>query len=132
MNVQVGDLRLRNGNQTQLLGFLAEVAGHERFDHVALQIFFEALPDDGGGHVAGAEARQARHFLILLDDRFGFAGDFFGGDFDRDLAFDAVLLLCVIPRQFLWDSLFTLSDYRSNLAGPRPSGARRPGSFTHR
>ena len=46
-----------------------------------------------------AEAGQSRHLLILLNDDFGFAGDFFRGDFDRNLAFDAVffrVVLCVV------------------------------------
>ena len=106
MNVQVGDLGLRHRNQAELFGFFAEVARDQGLDHVAFQIFFEALLDDGRGHVAGAEAGQARDFLILLDDRFRFASDFLGGDFDRDLALDAVLSSRRSWRRlFLWDSL---------------------------
>ena len=59
MNVQVGDARLRYRNHPQLFRLFAEVARDQRLDHVALQIFFEALPDDRRGHVPGAEARAA-------------------------------------------------------------------------
>ncbi len=90
VNVQVGDARLGDWNHALLFGFLAEVAWDEGLDHVALEVFFEALLDDGRGHVTGAEARQARHLLVFLDDHFHFASDIFGGDFDRDFAFDAV------------------------------------------
>ena len=95
VNVQVGDARLGHGNHPELFGLFAEVARDQGLDHIALQVFFEALPDDGCGHVSGAEARQAGHLLIFLDNHFHFASDFLGGDFDRNLAFDAVLVLRV-------------------------------------
>jgi len=53
------------------------------------------------GNVSGAEARQPRDFLILLDDCLGLAGNFLGGDFDRNLALHAVFLRV---NCFLWDS----------------------------
>ncbi len=93
MNMQVGDARLGDRNHSQLFGFLAEVARDQRLDHIALQVFFKSLPDDRRRHVPGAEPGQARHLLIFLDQHFSFAGDFFGGDFDRNLALDAVFLL---------------------------------------
>jgi len=44
----------------------------------------------------GAEARQARNFLVFLNDDLSLASDFLGGNFDRNLAFDAVLLRLVV------------------------------------
>ena len=93
VNVQVGDPRLRDRNQSQLLRLFAEVARHQSLNHIALEVFLEALPDDGSGHVPGAESRQPRHLLILLDDDFSFASNFLGRDLDRNLALDAVFVL---------------------------------------
>ena len=67
VQVEVGDLRLRHRDQTLLVGLLAEVARDQGLDHVALQVFGKALPDDGGGHMSAAEAGEARQLLILLD-----------------------------------------------------------------
>ena len=65
VDVQVGHLRLRNRNQALLFGFFTEVAGNEGLDHIALQIFFEALPRDGIGNVR-RENRASAPLLILL------------------------------------------------------------------
>ena len=119
------------GNQSLLFGFFAEVAGNQSFDHVALQVFFETLFDDRCGYMAGAEARQPRHLLIFLNNHFCFAGDFVGRNFDRDLAFDAVLLLRVGGFSFCGTHVLT-SRLACNV-GPDP-GFKSPGPilFTRR
>ena len=61
-------------------------------NHVALQVFLEALLDDGRGHVSSPEAWQPGDLLIFLDNNFHLATDFGGRNFDRNLAFDAVFL----------------------------------------
>ena len=80
MNVQIGDSRL------------AEVARNQRLDNIALQIFFEPLPDDGRRHVPAPKAWQARHLLILLDDGLSLASDGLRRNLHGDLALDAVFL----------------------------------------
>ena len=92
MNVQIGDSRLRNRNHAELLGLFAEVARNQRLDNIALQIFFEPLPDDGRRHVPAPKAWQARHLLILLDDGLSLASDGLRRNLHGDLALDAVFL----------------------------------------
>ena len=92
MDMQVGDARLRHRNHALLFRLFAEVARDQSLDYIAFQVFLEALLDDGGRHVSGAKTGEPRHLLVLLNDFFELASDFFGGNFDRNLAFDAVLL----------------------------------------
>ena len=84
--MEVGDARLRYRNQALLFRFLAEVSWHEGFDNVGLDVFSEALPDDGGRDVALAKTGQAGQFLVFLNQRFGLAADFGGRNFDCDFA----------------------------------------------
>src|SRR6266576_2112568 len=131
MDVQVGDLRLRNRYQALLLGLFAEIARNQSFDHVALEVFFEALFDDRTRDMAGAEAWQSRHLLIFLDNDIHFAGDFVGRNFDRDLALDAVLLLRVGGFSFCGTHVMT-SRLACNV-GPDPrSSSPGPILFTRR
>ena len=122
VNVQVGNLRLRHWNHSLLFRLFAEITRNQGLDHIALQVFLEALADDRRGYVAGAEARQARHLLIFLYDFFHLARDFFGGDFDRNLAFDAVFVLrvdCLCGTHVCPFGLFATSDGTGiRLLGP--------------
>ena len=93
VHVQVGDARLRNRNQAQLLGFPAKVFRNQSLGHVALQAFAKALLDDGSRHMPGAKPRQPGTLLIALNLKLGFAGNLGGRDLDRDLALD-VFVVC--------------------------------------
>src|SRR5581483_3648587 len=84
VRVQVGDAGLRNRDQAETLGLLAEVFGDERVHNVVLDFLREALADDGGRNMAAAKTRDARQLLIFLDQGVGFASDFLG----RNLNFD--------------------------------------------
>ena len=82
LQVEIGDLRLRHRDQTLLVGFFAEVARDQGFDHITLQVFGKTLADDGGGHMSAAEAGDARQLLIFLDQGIGLAIYFFDGNFN--------------------------------------------------
>ena len=56
MNVQVGDAGLRYRNHALFFRLFAEIARDQGLHHVALQVFLEALPDDGRGYMPGAKA----------------------------------------------------------------------------
>jgi hypothetical protein len=79
--------------------------------------------------VAGAEARQARDLLIFLDDDIHFASDFVGRNFDRDFAFQAVLLRVVIDVALGADCFSGTHVFPFRLPGPLPYAAVSEGPF---
>ena len=81
LQLQIGDLRLRDRDQALLVGFFAEIAGDQGLDHITLQVFGKTLADDGCGHMSAAEAGDARQLLIFLDQGCSLAIYFF----DRNL-----------------------------------------------
>ena len=85
LQVKIGDLRLRNRDQSLLVGFFAEIARDQRLDHIALQVFGKTLADDGCGHMSAAEAGDARQLLIFLDQGCSLAIYFFDRNFNCDL-----------------------------------------------
>ncbi len=85
LQVEIGDLRLRYRDQALLVGFFAEVAGDQRFHHVALQVLGKTLADDGCGHMSAAEAGDTRQLLIFLDQGCGLAVYFLDGNLNRNL-----------------------------------------------
>ncbi len=95
VNMKIGHARLRDRNHPELLGFLPEVTWDQSLHHIALQIFLKALADDRGRHVARAESGQPGHFLVFLNEDIRFAGDFIGGNLDRNLPLHAVFILGV-------------------------------------
>ena len=68
VQVKVGDARLGNRQQVLLLGFLAEIARHQRLHKIALDFVGETLADHGGRHLALAEAGDARQFRVAAHD----------------------------------------------------------------
>ena len=91
MDVQIGDARLRNWNESLLFSFPAEVFRDQSLRHVILEAFAEALADDGCGHVSSAKARQPRTLLIALNLQLGFTDNFGCGNLNRNLSLDCVL-----------------------------------------
>ena len=51
MNMKVRNARLRYRQHPQLLRFTAEMAGHQRLNHFALEILGKTLADDRSRHV---------------------------------------------------------------------------------
>ena len=66
------------------VGFFAEVAWYEGFDHVTFQVFGKTLPDDRRRHMPAAEAGNARQLLILLNNCLGLAIYVLDGNFNRN------------------------------------------------
>ena len=59
--------------------------------------------------MSAAKAGNARQLLIFLDNHLGLAGNFFGRDFDRNLAFDAVFLRSLVASTVSVGLTLTLS-----------------------
>src|SRR6266516_4496164 len=89
MRVQVRHPGLRNRHQAEPLRFLAEILGNERVNNVILYVLRKPLTNDGGRHMTAAKSGNASELLVFLDQSVGFAGDFFGGNFDFDLSLRA-------------------------------------------
>ena len=121
VHVQIGYARLRYRHQSQFVGFLAEVARHQRIHHIALDAFGKALLNNGGGGMAGAEAGDAGQLLILLDQGLGFAGNVGGRDLHLDLPFGAAGL----SGAHVYLSVCPPADSGANAQfGPPPSPRR--------
>ena len=66
--LDVSHLWLRDGLQILLVDRFTEVSGQDFFDDVLTNLLGEARADKRVGHLAGAEAGDASHFLIALRD----------------------------------------------------------------
>jgi len=119
--MQVGDPRLRNGMQAQPLRLLAKEAGDKRFDHVGFDLFGKTLANNRRRNMAAPEPGNARHLLILLDQRFGLPAHFFGRHLDLDLAFGGAFF----GRAFV--DVSGAHNYLSRRLR-RPSGGAEDGS----
>src|SRR4051812_514660 len=100
--MKVRDARLRDRVQSLLFGFLPEIAGDQMLDDFGLDVFGKALPNHGGGHFTLAEAGKAGHLLELIDNNFGFAGNYFRRDFDVNFAQGWISCSCGFGH---WSSL---------------------------
>jgi len=87
VQVQIGDPRLRYWMQAQPLSLQSRRARDQGLDHVGLDLFRKTLANDRRRNVAAPEARNARHLLIFLDQRIGFAGDMLDRNLNLNLAF---------------------------------------------
>src|SRR5436190_17920170 len=90
VHMQIGDARLRDGDQAETLGFLAEEFGHKRIDNIVLDLLLEALPHNRRRYMAAAESRNAGKLLILLNENIGFARNFLGGNLNFNFALRAL------------------------------------------
>src|SRR5277367_5464147 len=118
--MQIGDSRLRYRMQAQPLRFLAEKPRNKRFDHIGFDFFRETLTDDGRRNVAAAEAGNAGHLLIFLDQRFGLSIDVRDRNLNSDFALGAAA-----ARAFLSSVFFCFSgahNYLSSAAAADESG----------
>src|SRR5271157_1711635 len=87
MQVKIGHARLRHRLQVLLLCLLAEIARHQGFDNLALDLIGEALADDGSRDLALAKARNARLLLIAEQDGVSLCADYISRDRNRYFAF---------------------------------------------
>ena len=106
MEMQVGDTRLRDRNQPLLLRFFAEIARSQSLDHIVLQTIAKTLANNRSRHMPGAKSRQARTLLVALDLRLSLAGNFGGGNLNRNFPLD-ISCCRVIARVFV--SVFAAS-----------------------
>jgi hypothetical protein len=90
LDVEIAYPRLRDGNQALFFGRLAEKAGNEGLDDLALNILRKALTNDGGRNMASAEPGKTGMLLILLNQRLGSASDFPGWNFDLYFPFSTL------------------------------------------
>src|SRR5271157_760627 len=93
MQVKIGHARLRHRLQVLLLCLLAEIARHQGFNNVALDLIGKALADDGSRDLALAKARNARLLLIAEQDGVSLCADYVSRDRNRYFAFAGIRLL---------------------------------------
>src|SRR5207302_6160868 len=65
LQVEAGDLWLRNWRKLRLGDFFAEVLRDERFNDFRANVFHEAAADDGDWDFSGAESGNAGQLLEL-------------------------------------------------------------------
>src|SRR6516164_873175 len=72
--------------QPEPLRLVAEKPRDQRLNDVGFDFLRETLTDNRRRHMPAAEAWQAGHLLIFLNQRFGLTHDFFGRYLDLNLA----------------------------------------------
>ncbi len=81
---ELGDLRLADGTNVQLVDTLVEAVGQQAVDHFLADLGGEAAADDGFRHLSGAEAGDFGVPAIVGGDFAESRGDFVGGDIDNE------------------------------------------------